>query len=164
MKPSRLELRGHHIAHFAEDYFGSTKDFYLGPEGYMGITKRINLKNLKSKPLPRADITSIFYGLEFKLHLNRTWRLLRTEEDLEVGIVNGLDSICEKCLIFDSRECLDNNMDNLALKAYGLNVGEIYQAKELFHKIVEFSKKTGIRSPRDVWESFLLEQIKELYK
>ena len=167
MNQTKLQLRGHHLALFAIEYWGNK--FFVektSPSYTHQFTNRASKEELlKNKPLKKEDkpertyvisnsddfITTV-YGKKMINTFNLVWHILKTQPDFEVEIVEGLDSICRKECPQLTTSCIEirsGDEDQTTLEEYGLQVGETYTAKELIQRILEYSQKTGLRSPRD---------------
>lgn len=130
-----IKLRGHHLSLFANNYWN----------------------NLENKENLGRPLIGFFYGKEMMDTLDNTWELLRTEQETQVKIVEGLDSICENCEQLDhsciSKEGEEIKEDVFTLKEYGLEVGRIYTSIELIQKITDYLQKTGYKTPRERFNS-----------
>lgn len=143
MIKTRLKLRGHHIATFAIDYWGY--DFYESHK-----------QDKNKTPVPLLLLERI-YGRRMKNLFVGVYSLLKSQsEDIEIEIVEGLDSICKANCPQLTSECSKNkpsDEDALALKTYGLEVGRIYTARDIVQRVQDFTMRTGIRSSRDIRRS-----------
>ncbi len=79
--------------------------------------------------------------------------------DLDVEIVEGLDSICEEagveecpnfnpgCVFIDPMDPWDE--DRKTLREYDLQVGQTYCASDVIERFIDFYNETGYKSPRN---------------
>ena len=154
----KLELRGHHIGWFADDYFGI--DFYDEDSQKKPVTKR-------TTPIDSR------YGIEFEKYLTYIHELIRENPKMTIEVVDGYDSICkvkirnngfpshDQCPLLEDR-CIaeELNEDEIVKQEYNLRVGQLMTANEMIDLITDYANKTGLRSPRD--QIKLIKSIGEL--
>ncbi len=168
----KLQLRGHHISLFAmdclEDKFYKTKVIehiheYNAPilneypRGRLSQNKKLikedrGWSKIIDSLSNSMDITTSVYGERLMSVLDFFWDLLKTQPDTEVEIVGGLDSICKADCLNLNHSCAqvkEGDEDQTTLEEYGLKVGETYTARELIQRVIDFTTRTGFRSPRD---------------
>jgi len=171
MNQTRLQLRGHHLAIFAIEFYDDK--FYAGTlpsynRGSLnGFANEISKEDLLKNKYPRKeenkleiryqmsnsdDFITATYGERMRETLNLVWHILKTQPDFEIEIVEGLDSICRSECLNLTASCAEIRLDDedqITLEAYGLEIGETYTARELIQKVLKYSQRTGFRSPRD---------------
>lgn len=163
-----LKLRGHHIGVFAINYFGD--DFYEPKQhklvstedkdicGIRELERKIEKDIKKRKDTQRLSEEKDFidlYGKEMKNNIDTLWYTLKTQPDIEVEIVEGLDSICMADCPRRNASCANiepDGEDTYILEQYELEAGQVYTAGEIMQRIKDFTLKTRLISPRELFE------------
>lgn len=147
-----IKLRGHHVAVMADNNFFHP---YLYPIRVLGeIINRISSPS-------RVRLKEVWGWNRMYLLL---WKL-RNNPKTSVEIVEGLDSICEKCSVRKSCSIADGfsaygqhlqqfDEDFFCLKEYGLKPG-VYPAREIIERTTRY-RESSTTSPREKFERQLL--------
>ena len=143
----KLELRGHHIGSFADDYFGF--EFY-------------DENSQKKQVTERAIPIDSPYGIGFEQYLTYIHDLIRNNPEMTIEVKEGYDSICHvkirnngfppfnQCPLLEDK-CISEelNEDEIVNQEYNLRIGQTMTASEMIELITDYAYKNRIRSPRD---------------
>ena len=158
-----LKLRGHHVALFAEEFFedrdaylSNVKKIYVEDDEFRKLDLNSEHTDLsyQQELIRMWDSIVVVYGPDMRDTVDLYWYMIKEFPDMEIEIVEGLDSIClANCprVDFHCFPILDDEMDEdqAILLEYGLKVGETYTAGQLVEAVLDYTRHTGLRSPRD---------------
>jgi hypothetical protein len=132
---SKIMLRGHHLASFAEYTFKENR----------GLRARV----------------SHDYSEEFYEHLRNVFDDIADNPQREIEIVKGIeyDAFCSSsdpvCPKKNDIFCVNVPEDGYCLTEYGLEVGDVISSEELLKIIKEYQEQTDFSSPKEkLWFSF----------
>ena len=161
----KIRLRGHHIDSIAKKLFNRNmaQRFTNSSISYIEnspIDSNLNnlLKSYDSDVKVESRPTLGIYTDQTEDDIHDIYDKILTNPDLQIEIVEGIDSICESCnnrpgsnerRISKPFYDIANDDDKISLEEFGLELGRTYLASEIIELIKTYQERTDMISPID---------------